>query len=154
MTETGKSSFDDAEKAVQLYAWNYFAFHAQQRQTVFNFFIVLIGASLAAYAATIDKSSAARFHLIIGCVLAASSFFFWRLDERSRRLIHLAEAPLKQMETRLAERTDFSSTIILTNSENKIGGVFTRVETFSQIYRCAFALVGCVGFVIAAASIF
>jgi hypothetical protein len=149
-----KSSFDDAEKAAQSYAWGYFAFHAQQRQTVFNFFIVLSGASLAAYAATIDKSLVAKFHFVIGCVLAASSFFFWRLDERSTRLIQLAEAPLKQIELRLAERTGLSSTAILTQSENKIGGTFARVESFTQIYRCAFAIVGCIGIVIAVTSIF
>ena len=154
MTETDKSAFDDAEKATQSYAWGYFAFHAQQRQTVFNFFIVLIGASLAAYAATIDKSSAAKFHFVIGCVLATSSFFFWRLDERSRRLIQLAEAPLKQIELRLAQRTGLTSATILFQSENKVGGTFARVESFTQIYRLTFAMVGSVGFVIAFASIF
>jgi hypothetical protein len=53
--ETEKGSFDDAEKAAQSHAWDYFSFHAQQRQTVFNFFIIPNGASLAAFAATIDK---------------------------------------------------------------------------------------------------
>jgi hypothetical protein len=154
VTEADKSPFDDAEKAAQSYAWGYFVFHAQQRQTVFNFFIILIGASLAAYAATIDKVSVAKFHFIIGCVLAASSFLFWRLDERSRHLIKLAEAPLKEIELRLAGRTGLSSATILTQAEDKIGGKFARVESFTQIYRVAFGMVGFVGFVIAIASIF
>ncbi|WP_449727788.1 RipA family octameric membrane protein [Bradyrhizobium niftali] len=89
-----KRSIDDAEKTAQSFAWSYFAFHAQQRQIVFNFFVVLIGASLAAFAATIDKPTAPKLHAVIGCVLMICSFLFWRLDARSRCLIQLAEASL------------------------------------------------------------
>lgn len=144
MTEE-KASFDDAEKAAQSFAWNYFAFHAQQRQTVFNFFVVLIGASLAAFAATIDKPAAAKLHTVIGCVLMISSFLFWRLDERSRRLVQLAEASLKEIEVRLTDRAGLAWLNILARSDKKIGGLCKKVESFTQIYRVVFLLVGLSG---------
>lgn len=140
-----RAAFDDAEKTAQLFAWSYFAFHAQQRQTVFNFFVVLIGASLAAFAATIDKPAAAKLHAAIGCVLTICSFLFWRLDERSRCLIQLAEASLKEIEVRLIDRTGLARLNILARSDDKIGGVFERVESFTQIYRIAFILIGLSG---------
>ncbi|WP_338822154.1 hypothetical protein WDM22_38710 [Bradyrhizobium septentrionale] len=152
--DTEKTSFDDAEKAAQSFAWDYFAFHAQQRQTVFNFFIILNGASLAAFAATIDKGAATKLHFVIGCVLAISSFLFWRLDERSRRLIQLAEAALKEIEIRLAARTGLAWLTILTRSDNKIGGWSAKLESFTQIYRLAFIVAGCSGLGIILTSIF
>ena len=148
-----QSTFDDAEKAALSLAWDYFVYHAQQRQTVFNFFIILIGASLAAFAATIDKPAATRLHFVIGSVLAIGSFLFWRLDERSRNLIKLAEAALKEIELRLTTRTKLAWLTILARSDNKVGGGFSKVETFTQIYRLAFALAGCTGFVIIARAI-
>ena len=95
--------FNDAEQAAISHAWNYFAFHAQQRQTVFNFFLVLVGASIAAYATTLSKANEPHdyFHLIVGFLLASSSFLFWRLDKRNSRLINLAERPMKQLESEL-----------------------------------------------------
>jgi hypothetical protein len=151
--ESVKSSFDDAEKAAQSYAWSYFAFHAQQRQTVFNFFIILVGASLGAFAATIDKGAASKLHFAIGCALAISSFLFWRLDERSRRLIQLAEAPLKEIELRLAAQTGLACLTILTRSDNKIGGWCAKFESFTQIYRLAFVVAGLSGLIFAVKSI-
>jgi hypothetical protein len=149
-----KASFNDAEKAAHSFAWDYFAFHAQQRQTVFNFFIVLLGASLAAYAATIEKTAATKLHIVIGCVLMVSSLLFWRLDERSRRLIQLAEAVLKEIEIRLAARTGLAWLTILPRSENKIGGWSAKLESFTQIYRLTFFVAGCSGFGIVLKSIF
>ena len=149
-----RSSFDDAEQAAHSFAWDYFAFHAQQRQTVFNFFIILIGASLAAFAATIDKTEATKLHAVIGCVLAIASFLFWRLDERSRNLIQLAEAALKEIELRLANRTKLAWLTILTRSDNKIGGWSATVESFTQVYRAAFVLSGCTGLGIVLRSMF
>jgi hypothetical protein len=142
-------TFGEAGKAAQSFAWGYFAFHAQQRQTVFNFFLVVIGASLAAYAATIDKAGAPKLHSVIGCVLLLAAFLFWRLDKRSRHLVKLAEAALKDIEAELAQKTGFSSVKILALADQKSGGLFAWCESFTQIYRYAFALVGVIGLTIA-----
>jgi hypothetical protein len=154
MADVEKSTFDDAEQAAMSHAWDYFAFHAQQRQTVFNFFLILVGASIAAYAATLGKSEAAYFHLMIGFLISISSLLFWRLDKRNARLVKLAEDPLKRFEIRLADRTDISSMQILSAADIRVGGRFwSKFESFKQIFRVVFLLTGLVGVAIFCRSI-
>ena len=43
----------DTKTLALYYAWDHFAYHAQKRQTVFNFFLLVVGGSIAAYSATI-----------------------------------------------------------------------------------------------------
>jgi hypothetical protein len=146
MADNEKTTFDDAEQAALAHAWDYFAFHAQQRQTVFNFFLILVGASIAAYAGTLGKSEAAYFHLMIGSLVSISSLLFWRLDKRNARLVKLAEEPLKNLEIRLANRTEISNMQILAAADIRIGGRFwSRFESFKQIFRVVFLLAGLVG---------
>jgi hypothetical protein len=146
MADDEKSTFDDAEQAAISHAWDYFAFHAQHRQTVFNFFLILVGASIAAYAATLGKSEAAYFHLMIGFLISISSLLFWRLDKRNARLAKLAETPLKRLESRLANRTDISGIEILVEADIRVGGPFwSMFESFGQIFRVVFLLTGLIG---------
>jgi hypothetical protein len=154
MADDEKSTFDDAEQAALSHAWDYFAFHAQQRETVFNFFLILVGASIAAYAGTLGKSEAVYFHLMIGFLISISSLLFWRLDKRNARLVKLAEEPLKNLESRLADRTEISSMNILGAADIRIGGSFwSMFESFRQIFRVVFLLTGLVGVAIFSLSI-
>lgn len=154
MAENEKSAFDDAEQAAMSHAWDYFAFHAQQRQTVFNYFLILVAASIAAYAGTLGKSEAAYFHLMIGFLISISSLLFWRLDKRNARLVKLAEDPLKKLEFRLANKTNISSIEILVAADNKAGSPFwSMFKSFRQIFRVVFALTGLVGVAIFCLSI-
>jgi hypothetical protein len=146
MPDNEKSTFNSAEQAAMSHAWAYFAFHAQQRQTVFNFFLILVGASIAAYAGTLGKSEAIYFHLMIGFLISISSVLFWRLDKRNARLVKLAEKPLKAFESRLAEQTNLRSMEILSEADTKVGGpVWSMLETFKQIFRVVFLFTGLVG---------
>jgi hypothetical protein len=156
MSESKEVSFDGTEQAAISHAWDYFAFHAQQRQTVFNFFLILVGASVAAYASTLAKADGSHdhFHSILGLLVVASSFLFWRLDKRNSRLVKLAEEPLKKFENRLAERTDIADMTILSKADTKIErGILSNFETFSQIYRMVFILAGAGGLAVLALSI-
>lgn len=78
------------------YAWNWFSFHAGQRTTVFNFFLVAIGFILAAYARFVDKEP-----LLSACVAFIGivvSLIFLGLDVRNRVLTHMGEAVLRRLE--------------------------------------------------------
>jgi hypothetical protein len=156
MSESKELNFDVAEQAAISHAWDYFAFHAQQRQTVFNFFLILLGASVAAYASTLAKADGSHdhFHSILGLLVAVSSFLFWRLDKRNSRLVKFAEAPLKNLENRLAERTGIADMTILCKADTKTeSGILRKFETFSQIYRMVFILAGAGGLAVLALSI-
>ena len=84
-TDCMRENLDIDTKTLALYyAWDHFAYHAQQRQTVFNFFLLLIGGCVAAYSATIGESGG-EYHLFrsfMGAVLALASLLFWRLDQK------------------------------------------------------------------------
>jgi hypothetical protein len=47
MEKTPENSVIQLEKEARTYAWDHFAYHAQQRQTVFNFYLLLVGPFLA-----------------------------------------------------------------------------------------------------------
>jgi hypothetical protein len=46
---------DDKHKAELDYAWDWFKYHASQRLTAFNFFLIMVGFLLVGYAHAIDK---------------------------------------------------------------------------------------------------
>ena len=82
---------------MQQYAWRYFELHANQRMSVFKFFIGLatfLTASLLA--AFIEKHYIAS--TLVGVLLGLVSFVFSRLDARIRFLIKGSERALEDLE--------------------------------------------------------
>jgi len=132
----------------QVFAWGYFLYHAQQRQTVFNFYLLLIGGCIAAYASTLGKvdSDYVKFRLFMGAALVFASFVFWRLDQRSTALIKIAEDALKNLEERLSRQTGDPMIRILKRAEARASEwPMSLVESFGQIYRIIFASGALVG---------
>lgn len=90
---------DDDRKQLQFdYAWNWFDFHAKQRTSMFNFYIVVIGATLGAIAAltktNVDKQ-VIDYLCYFGIVV---SVIFCLLDARNSRLLRYGELNLVQLE--------------------------------------------------------
>jgi len=78
------------------YAWQWFSFHARQRTNVFNFFIVVVGLILAAYARFVEaKPILAGCAAVLGFIV---SLIFLGLDVRNRKLTHMGEAVLRRLE--------------------------------------------------------
>ena len=142
----------DTKTLALYYAWDHFAYHAQQRQTVFNFFLLLVGGCVAAYSATIGES-AGEYHLFrsfMGAVLALASLLFWRLDKRNARLVEVSEDALKKLEARMAKEISEPSIRLIENAGKKVAGFpFSKIESFSQIYGVVFAVSGLVGLAMA-----
>jgi len=142
-----------AEKEAASYAWDYFQYHAGQRQSVFRFFLTLVGVLTLAYGYSLrSESSDAAAHsetvrLGIGCLLIVTSVLFWRLDKRSQNLIKASEDALKQVENRLASLLDGDQSIRLMHIDGhkSQSGLLSYVETFRQIYAVIFSLVGLSG---------
>ncbi len=84
------------------HVWTYFALHAQQRLTTFNFYIVLSAAIIAASAALIKVAAGLPYAVVpLGAVLSLLSFVFWKLDTRNKQLIKNAEDGLRYVEEHL-----------------------------------------------------
>lgn len=95
------TTFDPSiESEVRNHCWNYFALHAQQRMSAFQFFITLetalIGAGLLVLQS--DFSSDSHFKIVIGPMIILLSFVFWKIDQRTKDLIKGAEVGLKEIE--------------------------------------------------------
>lgn len=85
---------------VQLrYAWDWFQYHAGQRLTAFNFFLILMGAVLVGYAnaATGDSPVLGVTVAAIGLVVSAG---FLAMDLRNAELVQYGRDALEDLETR------------------------------------------------------
>src|SRR4051794_19087018 len=86
------------------HAWNWFALHAAQRMQTFNFFLVATAFLIAGYASLLEKHRGAAFGVaLLGAWL---TFWFHRLDTRSRQLVKASERALAALEAHLADATN------------------------------------------------
>lgn len=148
MNKDSTNAVIERQKDAQEYAWNHFAYHAQQRQTVFNFYLLLVGGCIAAYASTLGEAELEyeRFRAFMGAVLAFASLLFWRLDRRNASLVKISETALKTLEARLAERIEDQSIRLMHFAERKSSRFpLSLIESFGQIYRIIFASAGLAG---------
>lgn len=100
---------------LQKQAWDYFVLHASQRMTVFNFYIILSALITTSYVASFNNhSNLAFFRIALAALLSLFAFVFWKLDERTKRLVKIGEEALKY----------FEGTI----SSDEVAKVFTREE--------------------------
>ena len=138
------------EAAARDYAWKWFQYHASQRQTVFQFFLAVIGAVLAAYLAVLHSGANAGFARFFGLLIMVLGFLFWRLDCRGGRLVKIAEQYLKVDEANLASLLGRSEIKLIEGAGQDKGAYpcLECVHSFRQIYMYIFILIGLMGFVI------
>lgn len=152
---------DEIKSAAFGYAWDWFEFHAKQRQQSFRFYLIFVGALLAAYYVS------TRFGLILqrnvssptfdACPFLLSvlgivvSFLFYRLERRNRALVRYAEETLKAFES------EFRIDIGMDLAPNFIDraarpvchqtGYVPMLTTYGDVYRVVFILGGATGVV-------
>lgn len=81
------------------HAWRYFELHAQQRMTVFNFYLAISGLTAAGIGVSLQYGS--EFSIVtfmLGNFLSLISFIFWKLDQRVSELIKRSERALSELE--------------------------------------------------------
>jgi Flp pilus assembly protein TadB len=154
IAEREREAREAAEKAAASYAWDYFQFHAAQRQSVFRFFLTLVGVLTLAYGYSLrgqvptGETDQDKLRFLIGILLIVTSFLFWRLDRRSQNLIKASEEALKRSEARLSIALGGDETVrlIYIDGNKASGGLKSCVQTFRQIYGLIFILVSLSGF--------
>lgn len=125
------------------HAWRYFELHAQQRITVFNFFLAISGLVSAGVGVCLQQGT--KFSILaslLGIFLALISFIFWKLDQRVSEMIKLAEGAICQVEAAIAG----SNILIFTKERqsspaNSLFGIWT----YGRCFRVSFLTVGIVG---------
>lgn len=122
---------------------NLFAFHAAQRLTTFNFFLLSLTLLSNAYALFITRGAGAEKYLLAG-ILAVAAFIiillFDRLDARNEQIIHINEKALMRIQCALSKayKTEEFKTFQRSSEEARTFATFGAVVP--SIYRCAFAL--------------
>jgi hypothetical protein len=140
------------------YAWEYFRVHAQQRMSLFNFFVLFSSLATTGLVGTFHEKT--HIHIVgigLGLLLMFISVVFWRLDERVRFLIKHAERALKWIETKyeLEDCAGRPHVLRLFTCEESITSN-ERPLTYSKCFQWTFllfGLVGLVGAIISAASL-
>jgi hypothetical protein len=100
-TETNKTPVcnDTEDSYLRKQAWDYFSVHAAQRLTIFNFYIGLSSATATGYFASLKSdSNLGPMRTLLALLLCFFAFVFWKLDERTKALIGIAEDSLKYFE--------------------------------------------------------
>jgi len=129
------------------HAWRYFALHAEQRMTVFNFFVASAGLALTGLAWTLaDGSKKWPLGAAAGLGAAALSFVFWRLDQRGGQLVKNAEDAMVTLESGLP-RAAAVTTIERRLSNNAGWMTMSTPWTFGRSFRLLFGAVALLGIV-------
>ena len=115
MTNESQSTHSDLYKVQFDYAWKWFDFHAKQRTSMFNFYIIVVGATLGAIAALVKANVGDAVQLLCWFGIIVSILFFI-LDCRNSNLLRYGELNLVYLEKTLL----FSSNIERVFYENKL----------------------------------
>lgn len=143
------------------YAWNYFAAHAAQRMSVFQFFISLSTAIVGGAVLIAGSAADRKWSALLFLMLPFLAFVFWRLDSRTSELIKNAEAALKWLESNSHDNGEdyFDPLALFTNDDkstkSKSGRFFVGHFSYSVSFRYVFlatALLGLLGAAIALTS--
>jgi hypothetical protein len=131
------------------HAWRYFALHAGQRISIFNFFLLVSGSIGAGLAACLQKGGAFDF---VGCGLGALlmlvAFAFWKLDQRTAFLIKHAESAISAIEATMPVAGRLVSTeASATDAERGRQRGLARMWTYGQVFRVVYAAMGAVGLI-------
>ncbi len=146
----------DERKEARTYAWGYFALHADQRMKLFNFFLILSGLILGAFPAVRGMAGGTKTVALLPLLLVLTAFIFWRIEERTRRLIKTAEAALRFLDEqwaleplpdktphylRLFERDDYFMTI----QKKRWWAKRVVPISYADSFRIAYVMIGSVG---------
>jgi hypothetical protein len=79
------------------FAWSWFQYHASQRLTSFNFFLIIVGLLLVGYAQAVDHSWNG-FGVALGLLGALVAAGFLALDVRNDELVLCGLAALRELD--------------------------------------------------------
>lgn len=96
-------------EVVAKHYYDLFAYHAAQRLTTFNFFIVSLSFFSNAYATLVTKGDPEHpFYYIISATLSFTAYIlvvcFSRLDKRNEQIILINERPLRRIQAIIEDR--------------------------------------------------
>ncbi|GAB2930832.1 hypothetical protein [Hafnia psychrotolerans] len=135
------------------HVWRYFELHAQQRMTVFNFYIATTGLLAAGIGFTLQQGGKyALFTSLMSIFVSFISFVFWKLDQRVSMLIKNSELALQDLESQFVNT---KLRIITKDNDNNLLNLGVRsVWTYGKCFRISFIIVGITGAILSVTPFF
>lgn len=144
----------DDDQFLRKQAWDYFALHASQRITTFNFYLLLSSLMSTTYFSSFKTDSNLQSaRPFIAVLLICFSIVFWKLDKRNRYLIKNAEAALMVFEA--GHETENPKTKLFTletnanqppiNLRHPIKSIVERDFSYSNCFNLVFLGFGAIG---------
>jgi len=142
----------ETRRELRDYAWNYFAFHADQRLRTFNFFLALVTVIVGGLIAILSNSDRPILGLPLAAALVVVAVIFWLLDERNHDLLTGSETALKSIEASMSDLKEPCSPGELqlflrekheTDKRKKSARLF--YFTYHSSFRLVFLIVAAVG---------
>lgn len=137
----------NSEKVVE-HVWKYFEIHSQQRMTLFNFFILVVGGIISAIGFCLQSEKDLRFLVdIFSITLIVISFLFYKLDQRTSFLIKRSEKYLIKIEQSYlnSQIEIFSKDNSDLEDENNKRSI-NKIWTYGYIFKLTYMLVGFLAF--------
>jgi hypothetical protein len=135
------------------HAWRYFALHAQQRMSVFNFFVILSGILATGIGAGLQAGKPmVPMVAILGALLALFSLVFYRLDARASELVKLAERALIDCEN--ISMPTYAQILSMEQTRGEAAGIAPSTWTFGKSFRIIFRVLGTAGLVASAYAVY
>ncbi|MGO9015585.1 MAG: hypothetical protein ACLQF0_11455 [Dissulfurispiraceae bacterium] len=141
------------------YAWNYFAYHAEQRIKTFNFYIILVAVIIGGCGTALSNINKEYFRLLLsllGFLLTIISVAFAFLDRRNKELVRNGEAALRYLDEFEELPSEGSAPHVLQLfsrddhiCSNKPKGLSIRAHiSYSHVFRSIFLVFGVIGLII------
>jgi hypothetical protein len=137
------------------HAWRYFEIHSNHRMSMFNFFTVLSGLTVAGIGATLQgPQKFSAIGVLLGVALALLSYVFWKLDQRSSFLVKHAECAQGRIEEEILPKYArlFGTEDEALTRANDGKSYFRQTWTFGRSLRWTFLAMGLVGILSASLS--
>lgn len=127
------------KKEIRDNAWSYFELHANQRMSIFNFYVTISTAIFTGIAAFLSIGIMSKLIIYaLSIILILISIVFWYLDSRTKFLIRISESVMKNIEI----ETGINEELLLFSREEsetkKIG--FPQMLSYSKSFRIIYCL--------------
>ena len=125
-------------------AWKHFDVIADQRLRTFNFYIVLLAASVGASLNAVEKQPDPFVYFVIGLFCVAIGLIFFIIEVRSRRLLQIPKGVLSKME--IGDHWPHEYRLFSKDNLYDLPW-YKRLISYSFAFRATFALHMAYGFV-------